>query len=711
MPIGLEIPDAGLSLRPGDQSGDSAAKPTQIMRLNLVQSTLDELIHSLRSDSPARIRLGKHPSLHFAGKSQPFHAYPETHRSEIYHTSPGKRNLYFTGVLSHSLEVEKAKEATAATDQALANLEESLNAFERGKESKKTHIIQHPDELKALRAANAGSTARRAPKTKAELDKDRLLRTAANRSLTSSPTLGGPNSPAPALTLTSAPSSQTKDTARREALKTPFIHLLAVRAVSTKFLARQTCSSIEDCTALAQKYGVENRIDREKFDLKDKIYKDLDVWNFPFPNQEDRQAAIDRAISAFDRMRISKSDKQWQTLLPKEERGKGKCLSKLNLQNGLSKKPVTPQIQVDGADDRKEGDTTGNETDRGTGLGVTSKARDAAPRSTATTSKPRTEKDAPKRGPKSKPATNTTLAGRVTKKTASKAPPKTESKFKSAEFVYDSDESDEIMLDAAPLPAPAPAQRPKEEAAAVPKKTPATVKARTKETAPSAPTSKAPKVPKTEAPTPKLESSKTASKRPPSRPSISPRKPSPLGSSPPTNASEATGRSRSDSQNQSSSSSSSPLISQIARVNKTTGTAARPSKPAVPAKSLGKPATAANPLKRKAEPERLAAPSTDARTTVNLEHKRRRAVSTSSGGSTGSASPPMGQELARQRLYEKSQWFKRLYAKYHTLHDDLAAQTTPSQVQLDKLRGMHDKLQAMKQEIWDEHRGLRNVRS
>jgi RNA polymerase II elongation factor ELL len=274
------------------------------------------------------------------------------------------------------------------------------------------------------------------------------------------------------MTPTSAPSSHAKDTARLQALKTPFIHLLAIRPVSTKFLARQTRSTIEDCIALVQKYGTENRIDREKYDLKDKFYKDLDVWKFPYPTQDDRQAAIDKAISAFDRMRLSRTDKLWQSLLPKEERGKGKCLSKLNLQSGLAgKKPATPRLTMDGADDRKDGDTTGNETDRPKGPSA------AAPKKTSTpAAKARAEKEPAKRPPKNK-NTNSTLTGRITKKTGGRPPAKaaTETKYKSAEFVHDSDESDDEMPDAssppaparvpspapAPAPAPTPAERPK----------------------------------------------------------------------------------------------------------------------------------------------------------------------------------------------------------------------------------------------------------
>jgi RNA polymerase II elongation factor ELL len=701
MTTGLDIPETGLSLRPGEQSGDPASKPVQIMRLNLVQGTLDELIQSLRSDQPARLRLGKHPSLHYDGKSHPFRSYPETHRSEIYHTSSDKRNLYFTGVLSHSLEVEKAKAATAATDQALANLEESLNAFERGKESKKTHMIQHPDELKALRAAGGGS-GQRGPRSKAELEKDRLLRTAASRSLTSSPTLGSARSPA--LIPTSTPASQSKNNTRLEALKTPFIHLLAVRAVSSKFLARQTRSTVEDCTALAQKYGSENRLNREKFDLKDKTYKDLDVWTFPYPTQDDRQEAIENAVSAFDRMRISRTDKLWQMLLPKGERGKGKCLSRLNLSNGPVKKPAAARAQLDGGDDTgKDDDTTSNETDRRTAPSKTSDA----PRSTPT-QKSQAGKG-PTKGPgKVKSSNNTTLTGRVTKKTAAKPPAKTDTKFKSSEYVHDSDDDEDDMPDTAPSP-PAPSQRPKEEKTAPPKKAQAPAKPRATNNAPT-PASKSTK---TESLTPKLESSQSrstasaSSKRPAPRISTSPQKPSPLGSSPPANASDATGRSRSDSQNQSSSSSSSPLISQLSRSNKaTTAAAARPPKPAAATNGPTKSGIAGNPLKRKAESDRLVPHAATGRTTGNLDHKRRRAISTSSGGSTGSASPPLSQEILWQQLREKSRTFKQYYAKYSSLHRTLKAQSNPSSADLEKLQRQHTRLEHMKEEIWDEHARL-----
>ncbi|RAL09748.1 uncharacterized protein BO97DRAFT_159561 [Aspergillus homomorphus CBS 101889] len=719
----LEVPETGLSLCRDNHSNDATAKPPQIMRLNLAQSTLDELIQSLRNEQTARLRLGKHPSLHYGTKSHSFHSRPETHRSELYTGSAAdKENLYFSGVLSHSLEVQKAKEATAATDEALATLEQSLNAFERGKG--KTHFLNASDDVRALRAGdNRSSTGiqaarlARVPASKVELEKDRLL-TAANRSVSSSPALGvarSPGGPLTPLTPTSAPLSQNKDRIRLEALKVPFIHLLAIRAVSAQFLARQTRASLEDCETLARKYGVENRINPEKYDLRDKTYKDLDVWKFPYPSQEDRQEAIDNAISAFDRMRISRSDKLWQMLLPKEERGKGKCLSRLDLRTGPIKKALTPRIQVQPSDDNgKDGYTTGQDTDKGSASGFTPKAGEptSVPRSVPPVAKKRAgDKDTPlKRSTtKAKTAANSTLTGRVTKKAERKPTGKPETKFKSAEFVHDSDEDDTDLqnVSSSEKPSAEPNKlRPQTKPAS---KTVDTTSNREPSHVPTPKVEQSDPVSKAE-PSPQVASKPPAAKRPPStRPPAqkSPAKPSPLGSSPPTNASDVQSRSRSSSQNNSSSSSSSPLITQISKP-----TRPLPAAPTIRkvAKSNGvtKPTDPSNPLKRKAELDRFSSQAPgQGRTTGDLEHKRRRAVSISSG-STGSASPPLSRELLIQQLHEKSRKFKQFYDKYRTLHEALASQAKPSQADIDRLQKQHVKLQRMKKEIWDEDRRLRN---
>jgi RNA polymerase II elongation factor ELL len=696
----LDVPETGLSLWRGDQSGnlspDPHAKQTQIMRLNLAQNTMDDLVESLRNDQKARLRLGKHQTLYYGSKSQQFHSNLEPHRSELYQTSStDRKNLYFSGVLSHSLEVQKAKEATAATDEALANLEQSLSAFERGKESKKTQLVNLKSDDRRSRS--------RVPLSKIDLDKERFFK---NRSISGSPSLGAIRSPAslPALTPTSVPPSQNKRKIRLEALKTPFIHLLAVTPVSVKYLAQTTRSSQEDCLELARKYGVENRIDPSKFNLKDKCYKELDIWNFPYPNDSDRTSAIENAISAFDRQRVSPSDKLWQTLNSKEERAKVVCKSRLKLQTGPPP-PPPPHIKVHASEDQgKEDYLTGNETDRTNGrLTPTTTPADHA------SAKPASKK----MSTTTTKAKNSTLTGRVTKKADKKPPPKPTGKFKSAEIIYDSDEDIDIPDAPAPASAPPPAKKSPSwtEVNKAPAKPPTASKTS------SAAHSPAVKPQITLKPQPRniktipVNTNGTASKTlPGSRAAkpTSPVKPSPLASSPPTNASDFENSSQNS--GQTSSSSSSPLMAQMAQMAKQSK--ARPAvppkpKPTVKSNGMAKPAMEqTNPLKRKVVPEPT---STGRMNRHGDDIKRRRPIQSMSpsGTSSGSASPPLNREHLRQQLQQKSMDFKKLYSKYRNLHDSLVNQMAPTPSDLSRLKQMHTKVQRMKKEIWDEDRRLR----
>lgn len=628
------------------------------------------------------------------------------------------------------MEVQKAQEATAPTDQALATLEQRLHAAEREKESKKTHMITDIDEMRALKAGNHRSP--HIPPRRVDLEKDRLLREHKPASRTSSPSpLGLSRSPLslPAPTPTSAPASQNKDRIRLDALKVPFIHLLAVRAVSAKFLARKTRASLDDCLALARKYGLENRLDREKFDLKDKAYRELDVWNFPYPSQEDRQEAIENAISAFDRMRISRSDSLWQVLLPKEERGKGKVLSRLDLRTGPVKKSPTPRIHVQATGDtgKENGDTTGNETDRTNANGLTPRTAEtngaaAAKSGTAPAAKKKRlgEKETSTKRTSTKGKNlNTTLTGRVTKKGETKPSP---SNIKSAEFVRDSDEEDvDVEMPDATTSTSTTSSTAKQQRQAVQKpKQPSTVNGSKDSSKPSASHPTAPKVAKSDAASNqgqhKAPANSSASQKLSSSQmskSTSPRKPSPLGSSPLTNVSDSHGHSRSSSRNTAtSSSSSSPLMTQVSRPKKADGTAASGVTNSVKPNNVRKsPTETTNPLKRKPESQRPTV--TESRTAghVNghMEHKRQRTASTSSGSTSGE-SPSMGRDILRRQLQEKSQRFKRNYGKYKSLYISLSSQASPPRADLEKLQLQHNQLQRMKKEIWDEDRRLREGR-
>jgi RNA polymerase II elongation factor ELL len=443
---------------------------------------------------------------------------------------------------------------------------------------------------------------------------------------------------------------------------------------------------------------VQTGFDENKYKLKDRTYKELDIWNFHYPNESDRTSAIENAISAFDRQRISTSDKLWQMLNSKEEKAKGICKSRLKLQTG----PQPPQIKVHASEETakesgRDETMTGHETDRTNGR-LTPTAAGAV--STKTTQS--------KKKSASAKSNNSTLTGRITKKTDKKAPAKPDGKYKSAEFVHDSDEDLDIP-DAPAPPPPAPSKKPPTETSKPISKPKIDTKPAATKT-PTATRSPAIKSQVTMEPRPRnlkkvpANSNGTSSKMlPGSRQTkpTSPTKPSPLASSPPTNASDFD-NSTQNSGGQTSSSSSSPLMAQVSRQAKAKAKPTTTTKPKEVAKPTGTVKPPPNALKRKT----LAEPTPTGRMNGD-DIKRRRPLHSPSGTSSGSASPPLNRENRRQRLQQKSLEFKKFYSKYRALHDLLANQTDPTPSDLSRLKQMHARVFRLKEDIWDEDRRLR----
>lgn len=114
------------------------------------------------------------------------------------------------------------------------------------------------------------------------------------------------------------------------------IHLLAVGPLDTKTAVEKLKLGHQECVAALKKVG--KQTDSGSWELDSRYYKELDIWNFNYLGQ-DRQSAQDNAIRAFDRQRVSREDKLWQMLVSPDNRNKGICLSKLNLNVGSTPQP------------------------------------------------------------------------------------------------------------------------------------------------------------------------------------------------------------------------------------------------------------------------------------------------------------------------------------------------------------------------------------
>lgn len=243
--------------------------------------------------------------------------------------------------------------------------------------------------------------------------------------------------------------AKEKTLVQSNAIRIPLIHLLATRPLSSKYLAQKLNCSREVIDQALEKVGRPARGDPEKKELNDKTYKDLDVWAFNYPDNYDRDNAIQRSIAAFDRMRMSQEDPRWQMLYTKEERHKGITLSRLNhLAKGAIQQSSTPRIHVqqpeDSVDEKLLKESSGESDQKGH---LTPKSSEPMARSKSgdqIKKKKVSEKEAQAKrllsnGPKKmKAETKAKESHPAVKKGGSKKGPIA----KSEEFVHESDEED-----------------------------------------------------------------------------------------------------------------------------------------------------------------------------------------------------------------------------------------------------------------------------
>ena len=139
---------------------------------------------------------------------------------------------------------------------------------------------------------------------------------------------------------------QTPEVIKKAAVKTALFHLLAPRpATEGELLAALKCDG-ELLRELLERWGRRAKGAPSKYELIDRAYKELDLFSFPYADRDDRRAAHDLAVRAFDRMRVQVDDPLWEQLVPKAERGqgKGRGLSRLNFNRaGTALGSGTPQ--------------------------------------------------------------------------------------------------------------------------------------------------------------------------------------------------------------------------------------------------------------------------------------------------------------------------------------------------------------------------------
>ncbi|PBP17802.1 COM1 regulatory protein [Diplocarpon rosae] len=514
----LLIPESGMSL---GVSSEASSKPASgapdAIGLTLTDAMVEEMIKCVQNGKNIQLSLGEHPSISYGAKIQHLASSHDPFAHDLYRTTTSsndseleedmykskkpnprkgmvrvepKTNTSWIASLGVNFKPTKVipkastKSAVAVSSQAthssddpdslaLAQLKGSLASEKQSKDSKTTKVI---DSL--VVPGRKGGSAQKATNKSKFLSQNRALASGTTRSMPTSPALNGVGSPS--LGPTSIPLSQQNAEKLKEARK-PVIHLLAVEPLTESSIANKLPDLSEtDLSNSLRKVGDVNET-TGKWELRKAFWKELDVWNFKYTG-DDRQRAIENAVKQYDKMRMGISEPEWDRLLIKSERGTGKSLSKLQAEivakgnlargskNGEGSGRDTPNGGEDDLLDDKnlskvKGEGRSTSQPPTTKPKKTSEKEAQAKRLFSKNPGKAASKAAPKAAPKaaskaaskatSKAATKATSKAAPAKKQASV--PKAGAKVLSSEYVEDSDE-DDVQTATAPTLKPKPKQ-------------------------------------------------------------------------------------------------------------------------------------------------------------------------------------------------------------------------------------------------------------
>lgn len=352
------------------------------------------------------------------------------------------------GAVAHRAELKAPeRKQSIGADAALAALQNSLASYHQEKAAKSVTVTN----------SLIGT-----PKNRFEANRDQkhAHRRGLSGSQHASPTISASGTPRLGAAPTSMPSNDSA--LRLKAMKKPLIHLLAIEPLSQEEIIQKTRIPKADLEEILSKIG--KQAEGKKMGLSDRAYKELDVFNFGYSTPEERQAAIDNAVRAYDRQRIPKEEKIWQMLLPEERRNKGEYLSKLQLGGQPHLTPnvgASPLVHGGDGDERAGGGSVAGTPRLGPGTPKVASGKSDFMKKLAKNPKQRAIDDAKDKKRKEREAAKveSDREGRPAKKPRTTAPSaKNSSKIKSAELVQSSSE-DEMSTIRSSQPKAPPAKR------------------------------------------------------------------------------------------------------------------------------------------------------------------------------------------------------------------------------------------------------------
>ncbi|KAI1761784.1 hypothetical protein GGR53DRAFT_456747 [Hypoxylon sp. FL1150] len=294
----ITVPDAGLLLESSANSSDYL--PMQAFGITLSDNVIEDMIKCVQDGQEIELTLGSSPSFLFGSREQ-----------KVTSTSDSYYDLY----VSNPKESTKAKRLPNPTMGIMDNIPAAYS-------SKKPNAATKDTKRGSKKPLPGGKSAMAS-----------VMSTSTTRSLPSSPALNAVASP----NLAFSASQQMFE--KNKSQRTALVHELASRDQTYQHLADVWKGTEADLKPALEKIASFDTA-AKKWSLRKMFWKELDVWNYDYPNPDDRQAAIDNAVRSYDKSRIPTSAPEWERLLPPADRGKGIILSKL--QATLAKGNITP---------------------------------------------------------------------------------------------------------------------------------------------------------------------------------------------------------------------------------------------------------------------------------------------------------------------------------------------------------------------------------
>ncbi|KEY70466.1 hypothetical protein S7711_08662 [Stachybotrys chartarum IBT 7711] len=655
----LKVPEQGLRLE--SNAGNESALPSQAFAITLSDNVIEDMIKCVQEGSGIQLALGSTPTLLYGSSSHQIERSPDdSYPYDLYLTKPFEstrkaERIPYAGSLFSKPKISSvaaetrtgkaenhgAKSSQSSKGSVSSGLDSDLEALQNG-------LAAHDKARERARIADKAP----AGKKSAAKAKGKLLPgyVSGARSITTSPALNAVRSPPDTPTMSASQQAMERKKEQRFIL----VHELAVKDRSIEYLQEKWEGVREELQPTLEKVA-DYKPEKKEWAMKKTYWKELDVWNYDYEKQEERQKAIDNAIPHYDKQRLSSSEPEWERLLPKKDRGKGICLSRLQAGFAKGLTQAAPKIKVQKADDspvsKDDGDVLKLDKPSGGGEAMARSSSNPLP---AKSKKPNSNEAQVKRllGKSTKPAAAPKASPTKAKPTSIKA---SGTRVLSQAIITNSDSSGDE--------APVAPQKPKPV---------------------SRPAAK---------PSPKPRDTVVVKPRPPIR---EPMKQQPAKQQPPKRPREE--------DDDSSSSSGTPLSK---RVRDKQPLVAAAMKQRISEAKLGSRGPGTNTHKAKATSPTKSSPlaSSPPTNASDLESdappimtKKRKAEVDIKPSAT---KRPAARNVSAE-VMSLSYKFKRHYATYEALHYEISALDNPPEEKVDRLLDMRIQLQGMKDEIYQK---------